>query len=169
MTADNVTTAALVLLGTVTGALAGLGPALFLAEKAERRERGRELWRRDADLCGQLEQLAGEVTDRLRSWGIRPEEYDAIGGKIAEMALLSGRFPRYPGIQQTIRDHHNTQVACGRIAIATTPMRSGRRSPPSSRSARRRSWPPATTPSVPGTDEQRAPPPARGGELGDCQ
>jgi hypothetical protein len=108
MTADNVTTAALVLLGTVTGALAGLGPALFLAEKAERRERGRELWRRDADLCAQLELLAGQITDRLSAWGVRPEEYDAIGGKIAEVAFLSGSFPRYPHIQRAIHDLHNT-------------------------------------------------------------
>jgi hypothetical protein len=108
MTADNVTTAALVLLGTVTGALAGLGPALFLAEKAERRERGRELWRRDADLCGQLEQLAGEITERLSAWGVRPDEYDAIAQKTAEMGFLSGKFPRYPAIQRSIRDLHNT-------------------------------------------------------------
>jgi hypothetical protein len=108
MTADNLTTAALVLFSTVTGALISIVPALFLANKAERRERARELWRRDAALCTQLEELAGEISDRLSGWAMRPEDYDPLGGKIAEMALLSGKFPRHPQVQQAIRDLHNT-------------------------------------------------------------
>jgi len=38
------------LVGIVTGALIGIGPALFLANKAERRERARELQERQAKL-----------------------------------------------------------------------------------------------------------------------
>lgn len=97
-----------VLFSATAGALIAFVPTFFLASRAEKTGRERELWRRDADLCGQLEQVAGEITDRLSAWGVRPEDYDVIGGKINNMALLSGRFPRYPRIQRSILDLHNT-------------------------------------------------------------
>jgi gas vesicle protein len=108
MMTDAATAGALVLFGTVTGALIGMVPALFLAEKAERLARARELWRRDADLCAQLEELAGEITDRLSGYAVRPDEWDALGAKIGDLARLSGKFPRHGAIQLAIRDLHNT-------------------------------------------------------------
>ena len=91
--------------------LGGVGAIILMlltAQVTERRERRRELWRRDAELCGELEQLAGVLVDRLRDHGISPEEYDQLGAKIGELARLSGRFPRFPTIQAAIRDLHNT-------------------------------------------------------------
>jgi hypothetical protein len=97
-----------VLLPAAAGALLAFFPSLLLARRAERQARGRELWRRDADLCARLEELAGEITDRLSGWAVRPDQWEEIGEKIGDLGRLSGKFPRYPIIQQCVRDLHNT-------------------------------------------------------------
>jgi hypothetical protein len=100
MASDNVTTTVLVLFSTVTGALIGMVPTMVLAGQAERRERARELWRRDADRCAELEEIAGEITDRLSGWGVRPEDWEPIGKKIGDMAR--------PGWQVSSASTHST-------------------------------------------------------------
>jgi hypothetical protein len=102
--ADAVTSAGLVLLGAIVGFV----PQYVLAAQAERREQRLELWRRDADLCWRLEDLAGEITHRLNGFAMRPEDYDALAPKIVALGLLAGKFPRHPKIQRCIRDLHNT-------------------------------------------------------------
>jgi len=81
---------------------------LLIVRVTELEKRRRELWRRDGDLCARLEQLASELVDGLRDLGISPEEHDQLGVKIAQLARLSSRFPRYPAIQAAIRDLHRT-------------------------------------------------------------
>jgi hypothetical protein len=97
-----------VLFSAIVGALISFVPTLFLTARTERLSRERELWRRDAERCEELEELAGKLTDRLSQWGVRPEEWEPIGTQIGDLARLSGRFPRYPDIQKAIRDLHNT-------------------------------------------------------------
>jgi gas vesicle protein len=110
MESDTLTTTAIlkVLFTATAGALIAFIPSLLLAGRAEKQARSRELWRRDADLCARLEELAGEITDRLSGWAVRPEQWEEIGEKIGELGQLSGKFPRYPVIQQCVRDLHNT-------------------------------------------------------------
>jgi hypothetical protein len=96
------------LLSTAWGALLTFIPQLIRDGTAERRERGRELWRRDVDLCAELEEIAGEITDRMSGWAMRPEDWDPMGKKIGDLARLSGKLPRHPPIQRAIRDLHNT-------------------------------------------------------------
>jgi hypothetical protein len=97
-----------VLLTAAAGALLGWVPAMFMAARTERFAREREIWKRDADRCDRLEEAAGELVDRFGAYGIRPEEYGALGGKIAALGTLSGKFPRHPRIQKAVRDLRNT-------------------------------------------------------------
>ena len=81
---------------------------VILSSSAEKRERDREIWRRDVELCRQTDELAGSITDRLTGYALRSDGFLEVGALCLDLALLSGKLPRHSAIQSAIRDLHNT-------------------------------------------------------------
>jgi hypothetical protein len=97
-------------------ALLGSVLSLYISTRlAVQKERRQLLWSKELDRFFELEQLAGELVEELGSYRPTPEDRVSLDTRFQALELAAGRFGRYPGVRQAIRDLHNT---LGRMFVA---------------------------------------------------
>jgi hypothetical protein len=79
------------------------------------KERRQLLWSKELDRFFELEALAGELVEELGSHRPIPEDSASLYERLWTLELAAGRFGRYPGVRQAIRDLHHT---LGRMLVA---------------------------------------------------
>ncbi len=90
-------------------ALLGSVLSLYISTRlAVQKERRQLLWSKELDRFFELEQLAGELVEELGSYRPIPEDRTSLESRFQALELAAGRFGRYPGVRQAIRDLHNT-------------------------------------------------------------
>lgn len=90
-------------------ALLGSILSLYISTRlAVQKERRQLLWSKELDRFFELEQLAGELVEELGSYRPIPEDRTSLERRFQVLELAAGRFGRYPGVRQAIRDLHNT-------------------------------------------------------------
>jgi hypothetical protein len=100
--------AILALAGSILSLLIGTGLAI-------RKERRQLLWSKELDRFFDLEELAGELVEFMGSYRAIPDDRTELAGKLESLERADGRFARYPGVRQSVRDLHNT---LGRMFVA---------------------------------------------------
>jgi hypothetical protein len=97
-------------------ALFGSLLSLYISTRlAIQKERRQLLWSKELDRVFALEELAGDLVEELGSYRPIPEDPSGLGSKLAELERAAGRFARYPGVRQAIRELNNT---LGRMFVA---------------------------------------------------
>jgi len=99
----------LVTLAAAVIALLGSVLSLYISTRlAVQKERRQLLWSKELDRFFELEQFAGELVEEVGSYRPIPDDRTSLERRFQALELAAGRFGRYPGVQQAIRDLHNT-------------------------------------------------------------
>lgn len=99
----------LVTLAAAVIALLGSVLSLYISTRlAVQKERRQLLWSKELDRFFELEQLAGELVEEMGSYQSIPDDRTSLARRLQALELAAGRFGRYPGVRQAIRDLHNT-------------------------------------------------------------
>jgi hypothetical protein len=109
-------TSELVILAAAVIALLGSVLSLHISTRlAVQKERRQLLWSKELDRFFELEQLAGQLVEELGSYRPISEDRTSLEERFQALEVAAGRFARYPGVRQAIRDLHNT---LGRMFVA---------------------------------------------------